>query len=671
MDVTRLSPNFLPGLKGKHIKRVIDLPARNLKAYMCHSDSQIRIYKNDASEEPILIFNNHVSPTMSYRHVFLFHLTEDVMCSMHVGGNVISWLAGSGDVLETHNVDGSKVLIKLNATRLAVMLDSGAILVLEHNQGRHIHEILEISIRTRNIIDIQGNGSILALVRQNGMAEIWDCNTGTRRHTFRVDKSTDYVELSQEFIAFASREDGILCLHENTGSYTRLDAVDFTLHLPGGRTYPRLPTIQNILFISPTLLLVTSTIGVYFLRLPSLEIDSCFEFGSAELQGKATSLDILRDGNIYVAGSEGLFSTFQAPGTFRFDMKKFVGRLYEEPAPPTADLVASCIPSSNDAVSDDVSGSQKRTRKDFEGSEKKGGWEQIAKMINPEEELGKQISGMGRKQLETWKVVGDLRTQKEEVIVLKEAAAALKEEIQLLRENNKTEAAAQKKATNMLVLGIQASKATTAGLKKEITQMTENYKAKEAAMKEAMNKYVIYIEASKKAAAAQKEEFRQMREKSKTEAAAQNKATTTLITTYQAQLSMVEDMEERANFKSEPQIGDIEKEKKELKLLDQEVRKLLENLNVQKHELKNIQEQFNMEKTRTESQKEAINKAIEDFKVQKETFQKILENSNAELKAKNEEILKMKEQSDAQKAEIRNLQHRLKLVEVVIINQNK
>jgi len=62
----------------------------NLMAYWWYGDSRIRVYKNDAGEEPIHIFDKHVSPGGTPRWVDMFHLSDDLMCSMHRRGNVIT-----------------------------------------------------------------------------------------------------------------------------------------------------------------------------------------------------------------------------------------------------------------------------------------------------------------------------------------------------------------------------------------------------------------------------------------------------------------------------------------------------------------------------------------------------------------------------------------------------
>jgi len=162
MDVTTLSPKVRPGLEGEHIQRVVNIPSQNLMAYCCHYDSRILVYKNDdASRQPVYIFENHVSPDHPPRRVYLFHLSDDLMCSMQPGGNVITWLARSGEVLDTFKVARSKALEKLSDTRLAVVLNSGAILVIEHLKGRGIHQLREIPIRSRNIVSLRSNGSVL------------------------------------------------------------------------------------------------------------------------------------------------------------------------------------------------------------------------------------------------------------------------------------------------------------------------------------------------------------------------------------------------------------------------------------------------------------------------------------------------------------------------------
>jgi len=249
-------PKVRPGLEGKDIDRVVNIPSQNLKVYRCHRDPRIRVYKNDAGGEPLHVFEQHVTPGISNRRVYLSHLYDDLMVSMRRGGNVITWVAGSGKVLDTFNVAGSLQLRKLNAMRLTVTRKNGAIVVLEHMKGKGISQLREILIGTRNIICTDGNDSVLALVLSNGKnrtTEIWNYMTGTKLHSFEVGYGTDYVDLSDEFVAVSNRQGGISTVFENGGSYTCLSCVDFATYLPTVRPpwhtrITRTPQVRTAVF---------------------------------------------------------------------------------------------------------------------------------------------------------------------------------------------------------------------------------------------------------------------------------------------------------------------------------------------------------------------------------------------------------------------------------------
>lgn len=193
----------------------------------------------------------------SLTFVELFCVSEDVLCSMYPGGNIIMWLGSPGVVLETFNVFGSTTfdkMRKLNDIRIAVVKYSNltrrnSILVLDHMKGRAMKTLMEIQLRNSCYIkDLHGNGSVVVSVGFNGTAEIWRYLTGSILASFKAGKNTDLVEVSREFIACVIRRDGILRLHGSTGDYKFLGSIDFNKHLPGKRPYTLAGYIQNVIF---------------------------------------------------------------------------------------------------------------------------------------------------------------------------------------------------------------------------------------------------------------------------------------------------------------------------------------------------------------------------------------------------------------------------------------
>jgi len=528
-----------PGLEYKRIDRVINIPSQKLKVFECYNDDlRIRVFKDDPAEEAIHIFDNHTFSKFPFKCINVFHLSDGAICSMHMRGNVICWMAGTGEVLHTFKVKDSKTLIKLSATRVAVTRKNGGIIVLEYKKGSGFSQLGEFKISAPTIEDIKGNGSILSLVRYDQTVEVWNCITQKKLHSFKVGEFANCVEFSDDYIALANKFDGTLIVHENGGSFTRLGSVKFHSR-----------EFNKILCISSHLIIVTFGCGIYFLSLPSLTITDCFELEKSP----SVSICILPCGNIYAAGKHGYCATFQAPEQYREDMKKFADREYEEAVTSTAAAVASKNSSSDDEVIEVVSESREPVLNNFEKDDDdvvSGPRERVreeseedapVEELEIEEGLNKIVEELDfhrsilvKKEWEAEKIVGDLQKQKREMrkmqAISKTETQALKEEMRQIQDNAKAEIEALKEAMKKLVLDLEAQK-----------EFQETSEATSAAQKELIHKLMQDLETQKSSQEAMKEV---MIEK--------------LTLDYQVQRSKLKKLQERPNMKSEPLNADKE-----------------------------------------------------------------------------------------------------------------
>lgn len=348
MNVTTLSPKVKNGLEDRHIRRVVDIPSNNLIAFICE-DRRIRVFKNDGGEEPIHVFEEHIGS--GNRKVCLYHLFGDILCSMHAGGAVITWLGSSGEVLENINVPESIGMCKLNDTRLGVTMGSGNMLLLEHIEGRYITKMGEVPIHNSGKIrDARVNGSVIVSLGYKGTAEVWNYLRKEQLGTLNIFKSTDILDVSEEYVACACRGNSTLKVYNKSENYTELDPLSFRKNLPTGED-AKLACITDLMLISSDLIVVVCRIGIYFVSLPSMDANACFVFGRDEI---AMTITVLRNGSLHAGGKNGYCATFQAPEIYRHDINKFAERIYQNAA--TSALVGD----------DSVWGSRKRTRKESE-----------------------------------------------------------------------------------------------------------------------------------------------------------------------------------------------------------------------------------------------------------------------------------------------------------------
>jgi len=449
MDIITLSPEAKHGLEGTSILNLVDIPSKNLVAFVCEDDARIRLYNNDSDGKLVHIFANHVS-----KHVEMVHLCDDVLCSLGSNGEMFSWLAGSGNVLETFNVVGPTGLRKLNDTRLAVIMDSGCISVLQHMKGIGIKKLHDIApSHSSKIIDLQGTKSALAILGNDGAVEVWNHMTRTKLASIEVEKNTDFVEMSDNFLAFSSRGEGILRVHKNRRQFAYLGSIDFKKYLPKVRR-KYWADIQELVFISSNLLVVlTCRIGIYFISLPSLEVNARFDFG-CDLN--ANSITILRNGTVFVGGEKGHCATFQAPERYRDEIKKFADRFYKIEA--TSAALASKRSSSHDQGQNITSGPRKRTRKQFE-KEGEGVQVSTGMMKNLEREMQKLELALAKKQWDIEHLKASMKITEERINVteaarqeqtqktreiLDMASAVQKEEMEKMQETSRMHAEAQK-----------------------------------------------------------------------------------------------------------------------------------------------------------------------------------------------------------------------------------
>lgn len=574
MNVTTLAPVVKEEF-GKHIKRVVDIPSANLMAVIC-GYGEIRVFTNDAAEKHVHTFSEHVG------QVYLFHLCGDVLCSMGRGGNVITWLASSGAVLEAFNVVGSVSMCKLSDTDLGVILESGSMLVLTHVKGRGIKQLREISLGVSvNIRDARVKGSDVVLVGDNGTAEIWNYLTQQKVGTLHIYNSTDKLDASEEYVAFASSSTGTLRVYYNGGEYAFLESIFFKDFLPPGFD-KKWAHIRDIVFISSKLVAVTCKIGIYFVSLPSLEVKDLFVFGH---RVAARSISIMHGGIVYAVGMKGYCTAFQAPSNWREDIKAFADRLYRKAAPWVATASNKASPRSE--VGDRPPGFRKRTRRDFE-REAESAQDNIQAVATPsapviadstlsDEEVD-EIEGesVQKTKLSNGAASDPMATSSSSSNegVEKESESIKGGEVQ---NTEKSQGAVIEKMKDEL----QPLKLMLVKKEWEIQKIVSDLKRQKEAMK-AMEERV------NQSAGVLIEDMRNMQEKSRTEAAAQKEAMNRVKADLEAQKEAVRKMQENANVKSSADNEKMSKIKKESETLRVENEKLQQRNELLEHIIRNL-----------------------------------------------------------------------------------
>jgi len=458
-------------------------------------------------------------------------------------------------------------MFTLDGARFAVILDSSSILVLEHVKGEYIKKLRVFSIvNVGNIRDVQGNGSALVSVGDKlGNAEIWNYSTKKKLASLKVGKGTNMVRISEKFIAFVTRGDGTLCLHENRDSYRRLGSIDFKNYLPG-KARGWSAYIYQVIFISDVLVVVSCYVGIYFVLLPSLIINACFEFGT---NNAVTTITILPDGSIFAAGSNGFCATFQAPQVFREDMKKYAEHLYKSTT-RTAKNSSSHLELSDVLL-------RKRTRDVFENEDEtiRGNTRTNA---NSSPAAGKKLLSINADeddeqviQDKLQSVVSDLKSQELRVTAMEENA------------NDSFESLEEKMRAEMRKMEETASVNTgnfVRVMKSQMREMEEKYKhAFNAEMAEIREKQ----EQFSKDMEVMKIEMEIMQEKSKMEMKEIQEATGNLVAELEAQKDAMKQAEEKARAEitemgnnSQGFKAENEKMKQRNELLEAIIKNLLE-----------------------------------------------------------------------------------------------
>jgi len=142
--------------------------------YACFNDPKIYVFKNDAAPEPIHVFRKH-SP--NYTH--FVHLFDDVLCSVDRIGNLYTWHASSGKILDSFIVYNYRAttILQLSDTRLALSTGSNTIRILKHSEGRNIAKVRDVIVDIPKIFGMDACGHHVAAVGNGRRAEVWNSLT--------------------------------------------------------------------------------------------------------------------------------------------------------------------------------------------------------------------------------------------------------------------------------------------------------------------------------------------------------------------------------------------------------------------------------------------------------------------------------------------------------------
>lgn len=96
------TPQVKDAFQGRNVSMLITIHSHNITAFLCLDDSKIGICENGTNGKLLRAFQGHVNPSSAKKKdiISLVHLKDDVLCSMDSGGNIITWIASSGKVLD-------------------------------------------------------------------------------------------------------------------------------------------------------------------------------------------------------------------------------------------------------------------------------------------------------------------------------------------------------------------------------------------------------------------------------------------------------------------------------------------------------------------------------------------------------------------------------------------
>lgn len=375
------TPKVCAALQGKNISKVISIPSASINAFLCLDDSKISICENNNINGKLRrVFDEHSGPGTPKRELMsMIHLTEDLLCSMDSGGNLITWSASSGTILESVVISNVEAwsLLKLNSTQLAVVSKLNHIYILEHTNGLRMK--LRGDLHKKNSRYITAIGvfkEVLIALGDNDKAQVW--NTTTRKMVGRFDvlKHADLIRISSKFIVCCIRTEGVLVVYKHDSKYSFFVSINLKDHILEKQHIWMY--VHDMTFINPNLLKVTTWTGIFLLSLPSANIVAFFEFDGEQIIGSST---IDTDGSIFAVGTKGNYAVFEMPPIVRQTMKIYADLLYSEVAEPSElvmERIASDLESSRNRKSiASSSGSRKRPRED---SEENNELEQVAPM---------------------------------------------------------------------------------------------------------------------------------------------------------------------------------------------------------------------------------------------------------------------------------------------------
>lgn len=218
-------------------------------------------------------------------------------------GNIITWHASSGKVLETfkYPVWRTSNLVKLNEAEVALAIPNGKRkIMLKHSKGRHIKPVRELSLCDIDVISrIDAYGQTVVAVGEYGTTELWDCVAGKLKASYEIAARSNFVKTCDNCILLGQSEDGTIIIHENGFVYGQLGPLDLKQYFrQHGRT-PNGAHIHEITIINSNLMMMVCWLGIVFVSLPFGKILACSEFGSKKFTTCAT---ILSDARIFSAG---------------------------------------------------------------------------------------------------------------------------------------------------------------------------------------------------------------------------------------------------------------------------------------------------------------------------------------------------------------------------------
>jgi len=247
----------------------------------------------------------------SARITGLIHLFGNVVCSVDIGGSLITWNASTNEVCDIVQIPEVIMapLVKLNAAQIALGTESGKIVIYKHEKGAKLvkHKLIE---HTANISNMSSHGHEILILDENNCVVLWNSVEDKSIATYKHDGCVGSLAIHKDFICTGSWEGKINYKCKN-GKYLLGDAKEIDLN--SYTTDNELIIVVELTFLTRDVLMITTLkTGVFLVSLKTGLINAHVVPESTE-SGYDSKIELytairLKDGRFCIGGEDGYCS---------------------------------------------------------------------------------------------------------------------------------------------------------------------------------------------------------------------------------------------------------------------------------------------------------------------------------------------------------------------------